>query len=135
MAYNSGYWEELERDLRKQLAEARAEIARLKDKNTTSISAHMWAIMRHAFIDGAHKGYTHGTEYKLLTQMFAEWCSKNYPDAADNEVKRLTEIERKDKLIEQMREALRAWVRTPEIPLHEAIKTTEAALEAAERGK
>lgn len=30
MAYNSGYWEELERSLRKQLAEARAEIERLK---------------------------------------------------------------------------------------------------------
>lgn len=43
------------------------------------------------------------------------------------------EIERKDKLIEQMREALRAWVRTPNIPLHEAIKITETALEAAEK--
>ena len=31
MAYNSGYWEELESDLRKQLADARAEIER-KDK-------------------------------------------------------------------------------------------------------
>jgi hypothetical protein len=29
MAYNSGYWEELEGSLRKQLAEARAEIERL----------------------------------------------------------------------------------------------------------
>jgi cell division protein FtsB len=43
------------------------------------------------------------------------------------------EIERKDKLIEQMREALRAWVRRPDIPLREAIKVTEAALEAAEK--
>lgn len=43
------------------------------------------------------------------------------------------EVERKNKLIEQMREALRAWVRTPDIPLHEAIKATEAALEAAEK--
>lgn len=30
MAYNSGYWEELESDLRKQLADARAEIERYK---------------------------------------------------------------------------------------------------------
>ena len=41
----------------------------------------------------------------------------------------------KNKLIEQMREALRAWVRTPNIPLHEAIKLTEAALEAVERAE
>lgn len=44
-------------------------------------------------------------------------------------------IAKRDKLIEQMREALRAWMRTPNIPLHEAIKVTEAALEAAERGE
>lgn len=40
--------------------------------------------------------------------------------------------ERKDQLIEQMRKALRAWTRTPNIPLHEAIKITNAALEAVE---
>ena len=44
------------------------------------------------------------------------------------------EIDRKDKLIEQMREALKAWMRTPNVPLREAIKMTEAAL-AAERGE
>ena len=43
------------------------------------------------------------------------------------------EIESKEKLVEQMREALRAWVRRPDIPLREAIKVTEAALEAAEK--
>ena len=40
--------------------------------------------------------------------------------------------ERKDQLIEQMRKALRAWTRTPNIPLYEAIKITNAALEAVE---
>jgi hypothetical protein len=43
------------------------------------------------------------------------------------------EIERKDRLIEQMREALRAWTKTTDLPLHEAIKKTEAALEAEKR--
>jgi hypothetical protein len=43
------------------------------------------------------------------------------------------EVERKGKLIELMREALRAWVRRPDTPLREAIKVTEAALEAAEK--
>lgn len=135
---------EFAEQLERELAEARAEIERLKDKNTTSISAHMWAIMRHAFIDGAHKGYTHGTEYKLLTQMFAEWCSKNYPDAADNEVKRLTEIERKDKLIEQMRDALLALRKYPNTYRETGqgcrvvdvdINKCDAALSAAERGE
>ena len=40
---------------------------------------------------------------------------------------------RLQELIEQMREALEAWMRTPNVPLREAIKMTEAAL-AAERG-
>lgn len=147
MAYNSGYWEELEGSLRKQLAEAlaenaalvaefqrladepptleeiaadldkiemlgkelaeaRAEIEQLKSRNNASVSAHMWLIMRHAFTSGAYKGYAHGTEHKLLEQMFKEWCSKDYPEAAEKEVERLTEIERKDKLIEQLKKAL-----------------------------
>jgi hypothetical protein len=44
-------------------------------------------------------------------------------------------VERKDALIDKMRDALRAWMRTPNIPFREAIKLSEAALEAAERGE
>ncbi len=97
MAYNSGYWEELESDLRKQLADARAEIA--------------------------------ADEARLVAY-----------------VARVSgEIERKDKLIEQMREALDAtdeyWLdKSAQSKLHNTpivvkVREAQAALLAAERGE
>ena len=59
--------------------------------------------------------------------------AKNYTlELSGTITKQAGELFAKDKLIEQMREALRSWTRTQDIPLHEAIKITNAALEAVE---
>lgn len=75
-------------------------------------------------------------EARLIEARRQQDIYKKRLEIAENELAEArAEIEHKDRLIEQMREALRAWVRTPDIPLHEAIKVTEAALEAAERAE
>ena len=131
---------EVEREeLRKALAEARAEIVAIRGQNLNRTSASLWAIMRHAFMDGAFKGYEHGTEEKLRIQYFNEWCQKNYPEAVDAAIKR-------EELIEQMREAIKFSLIADEIrqsrnvcasDINDACETSRvkriAALSAAER--
>ena len=119
-----------------ELIEARAEIERLKNKNTASITAHMCLSLRHAFTSGAYKGYAHGTEKRLLEQMFAEWCNKDYPEAVEKEKERYDDAERKDKLIEQMRNVLK---HVRQCSCSHMQRTThdmiDAALSAAERDR
>lgn len=94
MAYNSGYWETLEDELRKEIAEARAEIERLRQENVELLVKYD---EKFGVIDAKDK---------LIEQMRAEIAADEARLVAY--VARVSgEIERKDKLIAQMREALR----------------------------
>ena len=101
--------------LETELAEARAEIEKFNNLFASGIECFMTPCEKHA-----------GENTPPFDEFMEKYGRKCVPCLVD-------EIERKDKLIEQMREALRAWTRTPNIPLHEAIKITNAALEAVER--
>lgn len=101
--------------LETELAEARAEIEKFNNLFANGIACFMTPCEKHA-----------GENTPPFDEFMEKYGRKCVPCLVD-------EIERKDKLIEQMREALRAWTRTPNIPLHEAIKITNAALEAVER--
>lgn len=119
------HWKSECNALQRMAHEARAEIEQMRAQHLDRASATLWAIMRHAFMDGAFKGYQHGTEKRLRVQYFDEWCQKNYPEAVDKAIAQL-------RLIEQMREALR-------LALSEARSThcerTILAALAAERGE
>ena len=112
-------------DKDKQLAEARAEIERLK-KLQQFATAINCAMLEADFDPEYLRGHECVAKHKLLS-MLDLWRKKVKPRLSgfiDDE------ISKRDKLIEQMREALMAWTRTPNIPLHEAIKITNAALAA-----
>lgn len=105
---------EVERDeLKKQLAEALADVGHWKGECN--------ALQRMV-----HEVRAEIERLKLTTGELT---------GAFNARPKCEKCERKDQLIEQMRKALRAWTKTPDLPLHEAIKITNAALEAAERGE
>lgn len=96
---DADHWKSECNALQRMAHEARAEIEQMMAQHLDRASATLWAIMRHAFMDGAFKGYQHGTEKRLRVQYFDEWCQKNYPEAVDKAIAQL-------KLIEQIREAL-----------------------------
>ena len=97
---DADHWKSECNTLQRMVHEALAEIERLKKQNLDRASATLWAIMRRAFMDGAFKGYQHGTEERLRIQYFNEWCQKNYPEAVDEAIAQM-------RLIEQMGEALK----------------------------
>jgi hypothetical protein len=98
---DADHWKSECNALQRMVHEARAEIERLRKQHLDRASATLWAIMRHAFMDGAFKGYQHGTEERLRVQYFNEWRQKNYPEAVGEAIAQMG-------LIEQMREALKA---------------------------
>lgn len=112
-------------NLETKLAEARAEIVAIQGQNLNRASASLWAIMRHAFMDGTFKGYEHGTEEKLRIQYFNEWCQKNYPEAVDAAIKR-------EELIEQLCKGLEAVIRVADRDTDE-FALAKSALSAAKR--
>jgi septal ring factor EnvC (AmiA/AmiB activator) len=118
--------------LKESLAEARAEVTKISDSyKRFCMDAKEDAVDQQKQLAEARAEIERLQEWEYCMQTqspyMAAGATWEQRHKRDQEV-----IAERDKLIELMRAALRAWVRTPNIPLHEAIKLTEAALEAGE---
>ena len=142
MAYNSGYWEEQERSLREELAEARAEVAKLQQQlreaqtevERLAKSADWDIINALAEVDLAEAALE-DAKAEIAEARAEINIIEHDANVLIGDIK--AELECKNKLIEQMKTAMEAALRNLKMQggSRTVIEGIKAALSAAERIK